>query len=111
MAAPELIGRGSLMKLRDHPLISFKGVRSWPPVWFDAELVPGKMIKGEVGILTDVVMRELELCRVFLTIRYQGGSFIGVLFFDDQPFCLKVYKFLKACIGKEIKNIGDMEFQ
>jgi hypothetical protein len=111
MAAPELIGRGSLMKLRDHPSISYKGVRSWPPVWFDADTVPGKVIKGEVGILTDVVMGGLELCEVFLAIRYQGGSFIGVLFFDDQLFCLKVYEFLKACIGREIKDIGDMEFQ
>jgi len=99
------------MKLRDHPSILCKGVRSWPPVWFDAEVVPGKMIKGEVGILTDVIMRELEVCRVFLTIRYQGASFIGTLFFDDQSFCLKVYKLLKACIGREIKDIGDMELQ
>ena len=98
------------MKLRDHPLISYKGVRSWPPVWFDADVVPGKVIQGEVGILTDVVMRELELCRVFLTIRHQGTSFLGVLFFDDQRFCLKTYQFLRTCIGRGIKDIGDMDF-
>ena len=85
-----------------------KGLRSWPPVWVDAQTLPGKVITAEVGILTDVSVRELRPCRVFLTMSDQGTSFIGVLFFEDAPFCLKVYEFLKTCIGKAIKDIGDM---
>ena len=87
----------------------YKGLHSWPPVWVDAQIVPGKVINGEVGILSDVRMREIQACRVFLTMRHEGASFIGVLFFDDHPFCLKVCDFLKTCIGKAIKDIGDME--
>ena len=86
----------------------YKGLRSWPPVWVDAQTLPGKVINAEVGILTDVRMREMELCRVFLTMSHEGTSFIGVLFFDDQPFCLKACDFLKTCVGRDIKDIGDM---
>ena len=99
------------MKFRDHPQLTYKGLRSWPPDWVDVAKFSGKVIGAELGVLTDVRMRGLGSCRVFLTMEHDGVSFIGVIFFDDQPFCVRVYEFLRTCIGKSIKDIGEMEFQ
>ena len=106
-----LADSGLSMKFRDHPELKSKGFQSWPPLWVDVERKAWNVITGEVGVLMDVRMRDADSSRLFLTMQHQGGSFVGVLFLDSEPFCVKVYEFLKTCIGRDIKEIGDMEFQ
>jgi hypothetical protein len=99
------------MKFRDHSELKSKGFRSWPPLWVNIETKVWNVITGEVGVLMDVRMRDSDSSRLFLAMQHQGGSFVGVLFLDSERFGVKVYEFLKTCICREIKDIGDMEFQ
>ena len=98
------------MKCRDHPVLKYKGFRSWPPVWVDVDTGAWKTITGEIGVLREVRLRDSNPCRLFLTIMHDGVSFLGVLFFDNEPACRPVYEFLKAQIGRSIEEIGEMEF-
>ena len=99
------------MKFRDHPQLKSKGFRSWPPLWVDVQTKAWKVITGEVGVLMDVRMKNADFPRLFVTIQHQGVSFVGVLFLDSERFCTKVYEFLQTCIGRDIKEISDLEFQ
>jgi len=42
------------MLLRDHPLMSYKGLRNWPPDWMWIDGKVTKNPKGEVGTLVEV---------------------------------------------------------
>jgi len=97
------------VKFRDDPVLKYKGFRSWPPLWVDIDTNAWKTISGEVGVLTEVRLRDSNPCRLFLTIRHDGISYLGVLFFDNEPACLPVYNFLKTHIGRTIEEIGGME--
>ena len=44
------------MLLRDHPLMTFKGVRSWPPLSIRTGGATNKHTRGEVGILEEVLL-------------------------------------------------------
>src|SRR4051812_42986310 len=98
------------MKFRNHPQLLYNRRPSWPPVWVESNSLPGTVISGEIGVLTDVILRHSGSCQLLLTINYEARSFSGLLFFDDQPFCLRVSEFLKGCVGRSIKDIGDMSF-
>ena len=39
------------VKLRDHPLMSYRGIPNWPPVWTQMRIGGVKIVKGEVGVL------------------------------------------------------------
>jgi hypothetical protein len=43
------------MKLRDHPLMTCKDVRSWPPAWLWRDGYENTHPEGEVGILKEVM--------------------------------------------------------
>jgi hypothetical protein len=47
--------RKRVVLLRDHPLMSRKGVPNWPPVWTWMRGKKDKYPKGEVGILKAVL--------------------------------------------------------
>jgi hypothetical protein len=98
------------MKFRLHPQILQKRVRTWPPTWVESNSLPGTVLTGEIGVMTDVKLRGLNPCRLFITMHHENRSFSAILFFDDQSFCLQVFEFLKMCIGRPITDIGDMEF-
>ena len=51
----------------------------------------------------------MELCRILLTIEYRRTFFVGVLFFEDESFCLRVYEFLKSRIGSRIRQIAELD--
>jgi hypothetical protein len=48
------------MLLRDYPLITYKGNRSWPPTWLWRGANETSNPKGEVGILKDVISFAVE---------------------------------------------------
>ena len=46
---------GEGMKLRDHPLMTYKGIRSWPPGWLWKGGYETTHPEGEVSILRNVM--------------------------------------------------------
>jgi hypothetical protein len=98
------------MKLREHPLMSYKGLSSWPPMWVRADLRQ-QALEQEAGVLSEVRLHDLGSCKIFLGMQYDGSRYIGYLWFDDQPFCVETYNLLKSCIGCSIKDIGDTDVE
>jgi hypothetical protein len=47
------------MLLRDHSLMSYHGLRNWPPVWNCIGRLENTHAKGEVGILKGVTLSNI----------------------------------------------------
>jgi len=94
------------IKLRDHPLMSYRGIPNWPPVW-TAEF--GNRRSGEVGVLKNVKMTHVFKNKVFLTMICDGSRYMGCLIFDDVGFCRQIFSVLERNLGKRIKEIGDLD--
>jgi hypothetical protein len=97
------------VKFREHPLMSYRGLCSWPPAWVVPRTSPIKVLKGEIGILTDVKMHDLSSGRLFLTIEHDSKECIGCLFLDNPAFCMAIYTTLKSFIGRTIREVGDQD--
>src|SRR5919108_3261090 len=95
-----------IMKLRDHPLLSYRGLPSWPPAWAWVGLKEDKRPKGEVGILRNVSIPDLVSNRCFLTMEYDNERYMGCLFVSDPSFCSQIYSFLQKYRGSPIQEIG-----
>ena len=102
------------MQLRDHPLMSHRGVRNWPPTWTktsgSSRAVPGQTLRGEVGILEQILLSKIEpfnRCYLLITVRYM--TYMGTLVFDDAVFCRQIAGLLQQNCGKPIKEIGDLD--
>jgi hypothetical protein len=48
------------MLLRDHPLMTYKGERSWPPAWLWTAGYDNTHPQGEVGILKAVLRSPIK---------------------------------------------------
>jgi hypothetical protein len=73
------------MLLRDHPLMSYKGVPSWPPVWLWIDGLEKETASGEIGILKEVTLSRINPPdRCFLNIEHKGSSYVGSLLIDDS---------------------------
>jgi hypothetical protein len=48
------------MALRDHPLLTYRGVPSWPPTWTWTGGSDNKHPEGEIGIMKDVQPSHIE---------------------------------------------------
>ena len=78
----------SPMLLRDHPLMQYHGLCSWPPVWTSIDGPENKHPRGEIGILRQVVPSKISPAkRCYLYIEYERSEYIGCLLFDDSRFC------------------------
>jgi hypothetical protein len=98
------------MLLRDHPLMSYKGFPSWPPVWLWIYGEEDKGPKGEIGVFRRVVQSKIQPSnRCFLFIDYEKSSYIGDLRVDDCVFCDQITKFLQGCCNRPIAQIGGLE--
>jgi hypothetical protein len=98
------------MLLRDHPLMSYRGTRNWPPVWTWTRGGENKYPKGEVGILKTVEPSKIQPGkRLFLEIDYEGSSYISCLFFDDAAFCIQITKLLSDYCNRSIAEIGSID--
>jgi hypothetical protein len=91
------------MQLRHHPLMRYRGVSNWPPVWVNGT----KTIRGEVGVLTGVTVHPSKKC--FLRIDHQNERYLGSLLFEDDMFCWLLGRILVNHLGREIKDIGDLD--
>ena len=97
------------MKLRDHPLMSSDGFRTWPPSWLCVYGTNKTIEQNEIGILTRASFHALGKSRIMLWMQNGNGGYSASLYIDDYQFCLKVYERLKDCIGKSIEDVGDLE--
>ena len=97
------------MKLRDHPLTVYKGLRSWPPVWVRTDDPSKTPNEAEAGIIRSVVMTDLHDCRITLHMEDGTHSYLAHLYFDNYEFCLKAHCALMDCVGKTVKECGDLE--
>jgi hypothetical protein len=103
-------GRVLLMKLRDHPLISYRGVHSWPPTWNSLDSEIKRHPNGEVGILKEVrIPINGPFNRCFLVIEHHKSIYMGCLLIDDIPFCDQVIKLLRRHCGESIASIGSLD--
>jgi hypothetical protein len=100
------------MELRCHPLMSHRGISTWPPVWLwrggngKAAPVP----KGEIGILKEVLSSIIEpRNRLFLIVEQDGEEYMGCLILDDAAFCRQIEKLLRQFYNRPISEIGNID--
>jgi hypothetical protein len=99
------------MKVRTHPLMSYRGISNWPPVWVGTNQ-KHEPLRGEVGILKDVVPSQTENAnRFFLIIEDEGWRYVGCLLFQDLSFCRQIYKLLCEHRGDTIEQIGNIDLR
>ena len=98
------------MQLRDHPLMQYRGVPNWPPVWTLRRGDRNGNIRGEVGVVRDVFLPKTEpLNRLFLIMDHQGNEYIGCVLFSDVTFCGQIFQLLRNSQGKTVVQLGDLE--
>jgi hypothetical protein len=97
------------MKLRDHPLMSYRGIPNWPPVWTRTERQVVKTLKGEVGLLTYVHSNPMVSSKCYLVIEYEDETYVGTLIFDTHDFCKLVSQLLTFNLRRPIREIGDLD--
>jgi len=106
---PEQKGVPSML-IRDHLLMSRRGIPNWPPVWTWTDGLENTHPKGEVGILKAVTLSGIGPSdRCYLHIYYQGSVYIGCLLFDDRAFCGQLAKLLDSYCNRSIAEIGGLD--
>ena len=98
------------MLLRDHPLMNYRGNRSWPPDWLWTAGYTTTHPQGEVGILKAVLRSHIEPGdRCFLIMEHCGAEYVGALTLDDPAFCGEIFAILLQNLGNTIQEIGDID--
>lgn len=98
------------MKLRDHPLMTYMGVRSWPPAWLWRGGGDTTYPQGEVGILKDVMLSTIAPHSTCLLIMEHGGAqYIGALLVSEPAFHREICKILFQNCGRTIQDIGEID--
>ena len=98
------------MQLREHPLMRYHGVPNWPPVWTWRGGDARRNIRGEVGVVRDVFLSNIEpRTRLYLIMEHQENEYIGCLLFNDSVFCAQIYTFMNTCRGKTLEQLGNLE--
>lgn len=97
------------MRLKDHPLMSYYGMKSWPPVWVNTRGGKVKKLTGEIGMLTRTVFFPETPKRLFLVMETGNECYIGCLVFSEPGFCQQLNEILQSCAGRSIEEIGDLD--
>jgi hypothetical protein len=98
------------MELRKHPLLSCRGVHSWPPAWDWLGDGINRHPRGEVGILKDVKVPVISpFNRCYLVMEYKKATYMGRLLVDDIIFCNHLSEFLQRHRGTSFKDIGSLD--
>jgi hypothetical protein len=91
-------------------LLTYRGVRSWPPIWHCLGDGLDRHPKGEVGILREVKVPLLTpFNRCFLVIEYKTNSYMGCIFTNDVVFSTGLGSFLQSHCGESIEQIGSLD--
>ena len=92
------------MKLKDHPLMP------WPPAWLWRGGSEDTRPIGEVGLLRDIILSNIDPPnRFFLVMQHMGAEYIGCLSFGNSAFCREVYGILSEHCGNTILEVGDID--
>jgi hypothetical protein len=60
--------------LKNNPLMTYRGLSSWPPTWTWVGGVDNQHPKGEVGILEEIKVSQIEpMDRIFPYMEYEAG--------------------------------------
>jgi hypothetical protein len=98
------------VELRHHPLISYRGLSSWPPAWLWRGGDSKKEVRGEVGILKEVISSIISPeDRFFLIVKHEKSEYIGCLIISDPSFCRQISKLIRAHRGYTIEHIGGLD--
>ena len=98
------------MLLRDHPLMTYKGNRSWPPAWSWTGGYDSTHPQGEVGILKAVVRSRIQpQDRCFLVMEHCGAEYVGALLLNDPAFCQEIFRILNVHVGETVEEIGNID--
>ncbi|HKA34635.1 MAG TPA: hypothetical protein VKH64_15570 [Candidatus Binatia bacterium] len=109
------------MQLRDHPLMTYHGIRTWPPVWTLIRGTEKEPPKGEVGVLKEINVSAIpppadadaprSYNRIFMFIDHGGQRYLGCLMLEDYAFCQEVAKVLRHHFNRTIQEIGSIELE
>jgi len=100
------------MLLRDHPLMMYKGNRSWPAAWLWTAGYDNTHPRGEVGILKAALRSHIQPHdRCFLVMEHCGAEYVGALLLDNPAFCREIFKVLSQQLGNTIREIGDIDLE
>ena len=99
------------MSFRDHPLMRYRGVPSWPPTWTWTGGREDKCPKGEVGVLRGITQSNIQPAnRWFLLSTMKESSYGAVLTVDSHVFCTQIVRFLQEhCYNRPIVEIGGLD--
>jgi hypothetical protein len=98
------------MQLRDHPLMTYNGVRNWPPAWVWRGGDNNKKLRGEIGIIRDVFLSKIEpSTRLFLVVEHESNEYVGCVMFSDEAFCVQVHQLLRDQQGKSMVEVGSLD--
>jgi CheY-like chemotaxis protein len=97
------------IKFRNHPLMRYRTVPNWPPVWSTTAATTKPVPQGEIGTVEEVAMNDLYDNRIFIRISCEGERYLGTLLFDDTSFCRDICSVLRLHIGKRVEEIGDLD--
>jgi hypothetical protein len=97
------------MKLRDHPLLTYHGLPSWPPIWTRTRAETARTVRGEVGTLQYVYASPDLSSKCFLVIDYQGQSYVGTLLMESHGAARTLARIFTSNLKRSIKDIGDLD--
>ena len=98
------------MELRNHALMTYGRLRSWPPPWHWIGGDEDKHPKGEIGILKGAILtRIIPATACYLIIDYEKTGYMGSLLIDDSSFCHQVHDLLQGHIGYDIHYISGLD--
>src|SRR5262245_27961679 len=96
------------MFLRDHPLMNYRGNRSWPPAWLRTAGNDTSGPRGDLGVMT-ARSRAAHPAGCYLAMAHCGAEYVGALLLVDRAFCRQIFEILLQSVGKTIQEIGDIE--
>src|SRR5262245_27594647 len=97
------------MLLRAHPLMTYRGLPTWRPVWFCTDGYD-QHPKGEVGNHRATLRSDMQPPnRCFRLICPEVSEYLGCLLFDDEAFCRQVMQSLKGHCDRSIAKIGSID--
>jgi hypothetical protein len=98
-----------VLNFRDHPLLSFAGRHSWPPIWTWIGGARDRYLRGEIGVLKEVRLSERPAKKCFLVIEHETALYMGCVLIADHPFREQVFELLTKHRGYSIEAIGGLD--
>jgi hypothetical protein len=90
--------------------MSYVGMRNWPPAWLWRGGSDDTMPTGEVGLLKDVILSDIDPpTRCFLVMQHMGAEYVGCLSCENSAFCREIYRVLSDHCGNPIDEIADVD--